>query len=296
MTKLNVNYWNEETQQAIIEYINEPDHQRRSIIYQKHIHQQLLTMSEAILQTYFLPRNKVDADDIPSLINDAVTHVVQYGFKNYKGSGSSFSYFQTAVKHFYHDKFNSNCNWVGIPEYQRANNISTIEDIQDEVDSRHNYTIDQDNMEDLREQGKEYVKNIIESSKVTPAELKVLKAVYELFTMQNYNRHFSTFFLMKKTGLPLYKVREELAKFKLDSLVYSQGNMFRVVQNYQHDIMKYLVRTDFNYIEAFNLYADDREKERLIKIEANTKRRNEKRKRKAESLYKGNGTDNEGRR
>lgn len=268
-------YWTDDTQQAVLDYINESDERKRSIIYEAHIHPKLITMSGTILKRYFYQQNNLHQSDVSVLVNDAVSSVVENGFKNYdKTAGSSFSYFQTAIKHFFYDRFYNGRT----SKLHKLKNMVDIDLTIDEADMLYNYEIDHSTMEDLRGESKEYVKKKMSSTKLTPRQKKVLKVVYELFTMKNYNRHFSTYFLMKNTGMSQQHLRIILNQFNLEHLCFSHGQYHRgLAKEYKNVLEKYLILTDGNVIEAFNLYADDIDKEKKRKsLEMTTLKRESK--------------------
>lgn len=96
------NYWNEVQDKAVVEYQNEQDHAVRDRIFRQHLYPHLCAMSATILRRYY-------KTDDQSLVYDSITHVVEKAIDKFDPTrAKSYSFFQTVIKHFFHDLLASN--------------------------------------------------------------------------------------------------------------------------------------------------------------------------------------------
>lgn len=90
------NYWTEEQDNAIAEFVLETDLRKRDQIFNKKLYAQLVAMSQTILKKYFRKE-----DDV--LVNDAVSHCVTVLSKFNPERAKSYSFCQTVIKNHFHD-------------------------------------------------------------------------------------------------------------------------------------------------------------------------------------------------
>ena len=98
------NYFTEETEDKILEYIAEKDERKRNRIYSQYLHTPLRTIAEVFhskLSVEYIEENREDA------INDCISYLVTqsiYGFS--KGKGKAYSYLSISARNHFIQKNN----------------------------------------------------------------------------------------------------------------------------------------------------------------------------------------------
>jgi len=103
--KKSKNYFTQETEDAIIEYNNEPDDRKRNDIYQERIHYAFDKLAENIIHTfkfYYFDYSSIDVK------NEVVSFLVVNMHKFQEGKGKAFSYFSIVAKNYLIMANNSN--------------------------------------------------------------------------------------------------------------------------------------------------------------------------------------------
>lgn len=280
------NYWNSETQKAIEAYINEPDAKKRSLLYVKHIHFKLEAMASSILKRYHLRGKTMEQDEIDNLVNDAISHTVQNAFNCYDpATGNSFSYFQTVIRNYYRDIERPQGSHSDLKFEYKSGKITSIEDSLHEAERLYNYTIDDEeqSVDELRIEAARRIKELIYSDTTTDEDTEVLQVVLNLLRYTGYNRYFSTWFISTNVQMGLHTLSNILKKFNLSYLIYYNGLFHKRGNNFSSIPLEYADRSGGDVVKAFNLYAEDKEKERQRKLAKNKAKRHEA-KRKAKEV------------
>lgn len=124
------NYFTEETEQAVRDYILSNDYGEKNRIFSKHLYIPIRKICEVYANTSQLGYVHDDKED---LINDCMAHLVDYCFRNFKPDGNTkaYSYFSVSAKYWFMQK-----NMKGYTQLKRA--FLPIDDTFDAVDEYHN--------------------------------------------------------------------------------------------------------------------------------------------------------------
>jgi len=93
------NYWGEEQEQAVIDYLNSDDEIERNLIYEKYLRQPINQMAESILRRYTLHRKNMDEEE---QLNDAKSFLaLKFSNFNPDYDKKSFSYYGTCLRNYF---------------------------------------------------------------------------------------------------------------------------------------------------------------------------------------------------
>ena len=229
-TKKSNIYFTDETEQAVIDYINETDPAKRNQIYNDKLDVPLSKLAENIFNTFKF----VYCGDTPlNIQRDVVHHIIQNINKFNKTKGKAYSYFSIVAKNYLIHLNNTN--------YKASGQMVNISDLQNEEDDDENgntsvslqtedpYYKEHEN-EGLMDVIIDFWNKNAEKYFPKPADLNIVYAIIELF--RNYKR-IETF--NKKT---LYLFIREISDCKTQQITKIVNKMKilqnPVVQEYRH--------------------------------------------------------------
>ena len=127
------NYWTEETEKAVVEYIKTEEDRERNRIFSNHLHVPLKKISEIYCNSINTGYTGEDKED---LINDCLTHLITSTIKTFKPeNGRAYSYFSVSAKYWVMQK-----NMKGYAAVKRNRHSQTLDGLDWIVDE----TIDED--------------------------------------------------------------------------------------------------------------------------------------------------------
>jgi DNA-directed RNA polymerase specialized sigma24 family protein len=118
------NYFTQDTEDAIVEYVKSEDQDERNKIYRERIHYAFTKLTENLIHTY--KYYYTDNHTVEELQHNAIIFLLERLEKFQPGKGKAYSYFGTIAKRYF--IFNNANN------YKKLKTHSDIEDINEEVD------------------------------------------------------------------------------------------------------------------------------------------------------------------
>jgi hypothetical protein len=121
------NYFNEITQQAVIDYINEESEYVRNKIFREHLLFPFSKIAEVYYNSLNIPYLEGNPKDI---INDCVTHLITKSVRTFNDDkGKAYSYISVSAKNYFIVQ-----NDKAYVRYKKAKQLSTFEDGQELID------------------------------------------------------------------------------------------------------------------------------------------------------------------
>lgn len=117
------NYFTEETDYAIIEYVKSDDQVFRNKIYNEKIHQSFYKLAENIIHTFKFYYNDLD-NDVEALKHEVITFLLQKLQLYKKDLGKAYSYFGTITKRYLINYNNS--------IYKKIKQKGTLEEVDED--------------------------------------------------------------------------------------------------------------------------------------------------------------------
>ena len=117
------NYFTEETDNAIIEYVKSEDQDFRNKIYNEKIHQSFYKLAENIIHTFKFYYNDLD-NDVEALKHEVITFLLQKLQLYKKDLGKAYSYFGTITKRYLINYNNS--------IYKKIKQKGTLEEVDED--------------------------------------------------------------------------------------------------------------------------------------------------------------------
>jgi hypothetical protein len=172
--KKNKNYFTQDTEDAILQYVASTDQEERNKIYRERIHYAFTKLTENLIHTY--KYYYTDNYSIEELQHNAIIFLIERLGKFKAGKGKAYSYFGTIAKRYFilNNKYN----------YDKLKSHSDIDNINDESDVDKELIIHESTEEDLINFFDIYIKyNEMYLERLYPKELdkKIANAILELF-------------------------------------------------------------------------------------------------------------------
>lgn len=167
------NYFTEDTEDAIIEYINSVDQIERNIIYNTRINYAFNKLAENIIHTFKF--YYTDVNSMSELKHEVVTFLLSKLHKYKKSNGKAYSYFGTIAKRYlilYNEK-----------NYKKLTEKGTLEEV-DEDKKVFNNIMNADISKDIYNFMNLYIQYVDKhANKIFPKEIdyKIAMAILELF-------------------------------------------------------------------------------------------------------------------
>lgn len=216
------NYYGEEQEKAVVDFLNSNSTEEKERIYRTHLQEPINTLIESIIRTYKLYRQSYEFTDIHT---DTLSFLITKfdKFKPEKGN-KSYSYFGTICRNYLFGEM--------IKEYKKNMKITEMETVPTKVWGRGDliYRIDDDEIdlnnfiEDLVDQIKLDLKqkNLNENEfKVGHSLVKILEEWKELFSDPNsgknspkFNKNLILLYVRDMTGLSTKEIRNGMKRFK----------------------------------------------------------------------------------
>ena len=197
------NYFTQDTEDAIVRYNNEEDSEKRSKIYQDHIHYPFFKLTENIIHTFKFYYTEVD--EIEHLQHEIITFLLSkiHLFDPSRGA-KAYSYFGTIVK-----------RWLILSNqknYKKRIDKSPYESLLE--DPNHSYTPSLDDVKDpLSDFIEEFVDHVTENIfELFPKEIdaKIADAILELFrkreNIEIFNKKALYIFIREQVNVKTPKI------------------------------------------------------------------------------------------
>ena len=218
-------YWKDEQEQLVVQYQNESDQVKRSMIYHK-LRPAIQTMTEIILKRYY--GKSFRFDEIKELLLDGESHVILSCLPNFKpGNAKSYSYIGTCIKHYFYDRcvLKKGKPTETIPLYFATGEIEF--DLEDdgfnEVEFNRHYS-------ELKQLANERIDELELSGNST----KIVMALRELVKQSNFGRYYASYLLLKLTKLTPEVLKKSLWQLGMLS-IYHTGHK---LQWYEQQIIE----------------------------------------------------------
>jgi hypothetical protein len=234
-TSKNNQYWTDEHEQLVKDYLNAGSKEERSVIYAK-LRKPIRLMSEIILKRYsnINVRNLTYAE-IQEYISDSEINLIEYSLPLFNAEkGRAYAFIGTSIRYYYRnyslkilkhkEKYESiydenNKIVHDAPVEQEDNNITDLhfKAIQ-KIKSIYEEIVNKLEIEELvkKEKKSDYIKNI--------NTLKFSLALYEkllkLFTEEKHlSRYYITYYLMKELNVKRFKLRTPLERYSMNKII-----------------------------------------------------------------------------
>jgi hypothetical protein len=112
--KKNKNYFTQDTEDAILEYVAETDYEKRDKIYRERIHYAFFKLTENLIHTY--KYYYTDHHTVNELQHNAIIFLLERLGKFQAGKGKAYSYFGTIAKRYF--IFNNANNYKKLQTHQ----------------------------------------------------------------------------------------------------------------------------------------------------------------------------------
>ncbi len=212
--KKSVQYFTQETEDAIVAYIGTDSMVEREKLYNKHIHRAFYKLAENIIHSFKLSSYS-SVDKLSDLKYEVISFLIQKLPKYNQGSGKAYSYFGTIAKRY-----------LIIENKKNYSNVKTKTNLE-EVDSDKVILEDLMNRPDLSDGIDEvvfidlFVKHIDENYKVyfkKPNDVKVCFAVMELFrkreNIEIFNKKAIYLYIREITNCNTTQITRNLKRLK----------------------------------------------------------------------------------
>lgn len=213
-------YWFEEQEEAVVNYILNPDADYRNIIFNKHLYKPLYKLIENIIFSFKLFRSDVD---IKSLIHDCQSFLIMKIEKfNPKKRAQAFSYLGTIAKHYLQGDKRTAYKFT-------KSNVDLQENI-DEASSKpdQTYYIEEEDIGDINIQIFDglilKLEEDIQKPKMLLNDKKVGEAIVYIFRnhqmLEAYNKNKLYLLLKERTGLQTKDITYSLGRFKKEYEIF----------------------------------------------------------------------------
>lgn len=214
-------YWSEEQEKAIIDYINEKNHQKRNIIFKNHLYKPFKKLIENIIFTYKLFRNDVDVFELQSdCMSFLITKINKF---NPKSGTKSFAYFGTIAKHYLMGEkktlYKANKNTIEIEQGEEEVNGSVVEELKDFAEECSTIKLFNKVIKALELE--------IKNPKTLSNDKKVGEAIIWVFqnheVLNVYNKNLVYHLLKERTNLQTKEITYSLSRLKSFYKVFKEG-------------------------------------------------------------------------
>jgi hypothetical protein len=215
------NYFTQDTEDAIISFVNEEDQDLRNKIYREEIHYAFTKLTENIIHTY--KYYYTDNQSVEELQHNCIIFLLERLKKFQPGKGKAYSYFGTIAKRYF--IFNNSVN------YKKLQTHVNIEDIDEESnDISDKLTVDNFNDDGLSHFFNIYIQYVEEYLvKLFPKEIeqKIADAVLVLFrnreNLDIFNKKAFYIFIKEMVDVETNNITKVIKKLKtLYSTLYNE--------------------------------------------------------------------------
>jgi len=261
------NYWFNEQEKAVIDYVQEKDITKKNLIFAKYLYEPLIMMAGIILKKYF--SGNITTEDN---VYDAVTHVAinlyKFDFNKIKSKTGAYSYCSTIVKYFYLDQFVATKNLRNKKKrqhntYSIDNQIVKNEELDLEIFQNYNDDNYLYNYLDIDVVRQVVVSKLQKEKSLITNEIRrqIYDFMIELFEKRiQYNKFFMTYILKTQYGLDTHnKIKHCFLCIPLLSKMCAHSGLF--FRDCEQILEKFTdvpvgIRTMDDIIEAFYKYED----------------------------------------
>ncbi len=210
MTKDTSNYYfNQETEDAIIEYNKSMDDILKNRLYSDKIERSFFKLAENIYNTFKFSYFDSEPEDV---MQEVVSFMVLNMHKFKEGRGKAFSYFSVMAKNYLILKNNNN--------YKRFNKTELLSDLEDTVEIPDDFATQQHN-DDIREFSRnmiEFWENNITRVFKKERDICIADSILELFrrveTIENFNKKALYLLIRERTGYKTQHITKVINKMK----------------------------------------------------------------------------------
>jgi len=202
-------YFNQDTEDAIIEYNNSEDDFERNLIYNTNISAAFNKLAENVLNTFKFTYFDSEPQDVMA---EVVSFMVIHMGKFKEGKGKAFSYFSVIAKNYLILRNNNN--------YKRYKKTDLLSDLEGVWEVPDDFNTTQRNM-DLQEFSKNMVTfwddNLTRIFK-KDRDISIADSIIELFrraeNIENYNKKALYLLIRERTGYKTQHITKVVNKMK----------------------------------------------------------------------------------
>jgi hypothetical protein len=212
-------YFGEEQEQAVVRYLESESESEKNKIFNEYLREPLTIMVESIIRRYKLYRKDMDFEEIHMDTHSFLMTKIDK-FKPAKEK-KAYSYFGTICKNYLMGQI--------LKDQKEMNRKISYEDISSDLQHSPDmiYHIDDDTLttEDIIKKFLEKLTESINDKHITEPEVKLGKALYDMFDNYNnifldtsnnkFNKNVILFELREMTNLSTKEIRIYLKKFKI---------------------------------------------------------------------------------
>ena len=207
-------YFTQDTEDAIIEYVNETDQDKRNAIYNARIKYSFFKLTENIIHTFKFYYTEVDT--IQHLQHEVITFLLEKLHLYKQGKGKAFSYFGTIAKR-YLILYNNN-NYKKLKQKTDVEAVDTDQSIV--IDLTNNYSPDEplDRATEFIEYLLRYFDLYIFDHFPKPEDAKTADAILELFrkreNIELFNKKAIYIYIREMTDQSTPQITKVIKKMK----------------------------------------------------------------------------------
>ena len=202
-------YFNQKTEDAIIEYNNCDDEVLRNEIYNRSIAMPFNKMAENVLNTFKFTYFDSDPQDV---MNEVVSFMVINMGKYKEGKGKAFSYFSVVAKNYLILRNNNN--------YKRYKKTDLLSDLEGVWEAPNDFDVQQRNI-DMQEFGKKMIEfweyNLTRIFKKN-RDVHIADSILELFrradNVENFNKKALYLLIRERTGQKTQHITKVVTRMK----------------------------------------------------------------------------------
>lgn len=229
-TETKKNYWDDSVDQYIVDYIQEKDHIKKSIIFEKNLYKPISKLIESIVYRYKL--HKFEHDGIDDIKQQCMVHIIETVLPKYDVTRQkSYAYIGTSVRRYLIQKIRKHSDKI-------AKHISIDMDLNDTYGDgdesrtkdntvlnsiKHSYVIDDDNL------SKELLNRFLEKLR---EEVELISTINEKST-KSWMQFLNSFILICETNHGLSFIDNKIIFY--NSL--KKINEFSTSKNYKYMVI-----------------------------------------------------------
>jgi hypothetical protein len=208
-------YFTQDTEDAILEYVNETDQDKRNVIYNERIKYAFFKLTENIIHTFKFYYTEVDT--IQHLQHEVITFLLEKLHLYKQGKGKAFSYFGTIAKR-YLILYNNN-------NYKKLKQKAGV----DTIDNDPSIIRDLENsnpIQDYKDRASEFIEYLLQYFDLhlynhfpKPEDAKTADAILELFrkrdNLELFNKKAIYIYIREITDQPTPQITKIIKKMKI---------------------------------------------------------------------------------
>jgi hypothetical protein len=224
------NYFTQDTEDAIIEYLITEDDYLRNKIYRERIHYAFTKLTENLIHTY--KYYYTDNYSIPEIQHDAIIFLLERLKKFQPGKGKAYSYFGTIAKRYF--IFNNQNN------YKKLKSHSDVDEVNDDKEVTKEFVVQEKNtdLSDFIDVYVMYIETYIDKLFPKDKDQKIVDAVLEIFRKREnidiFNKKAFYIFIKEMIDCDTTQITKIIKRMKVLYIdLYSQYQTTGVVKKLQ---------------------------------------------------------------